>query len=135
MVKQKSKPKPKPEWMKEDNNGNILFFVNGIIYLRLKSEKRDRNLGHIDYTNKAIHMKRTQEHVHYKSMSYGFNYSLLQEANVCKHIYLSCPHGKYKIPIKDIMSTGEFLFFKQQGFEKQIFMKINVLPQYITTDF
>lgn len=115
----------------KDKEGNELFITNHAVFLNLKSSNKPlgRRLGTLaqdtlyTYRNKALHLHRI-------SNSYGFNLKLLQLPRI-KTIVLNVDNDKkYIIPKEVILDKGEILFFKQQGFEKQIFIKLSILEDY-----
>ncbi len=69
-------------------------------------------------------------HLHRISNSYGFNYQLLDEAKKFDFVRIIAADAEYKIPRTEILSKGSFLFFKEQGFERQIFVKLEELNNF-----
>lgn len=117
--------------MIKDKSGNMLYRSGNVILLDLLSEDRRRRLGTIvdDY----IHMKRDpKKHLLRVANAYGFCYELLATAKKSKFIklYLTGISTSYWIPIKDILEKGDFLFFKKQGFERQIFLTVEQIEKY-----
>lgn len=105
----------------KDNNGNQIKITNGNIRLILSNGKVSQ-IGTLDKERKMLCFQRKRErHLLRKANSYGFNYDLLNRASYYTHIKLTDDYGKYIIPIKSILDNGSFLWFKQQGFERQIF--------------
>ena len=45
-------------------------------------------------------------------------------------IRLQDEFNRWTIPLQYILENGEFLFFKEQGFEKQIFISLNKIEQF-----
>ena len=116
--------------MIQDEHGNKLYRRKDNIFLQLESEAFPRKLGTIDEENQIIVMFRdSSKHLHRKSNSYGFNFQLLKTATVFKTIRLIVDGIHYLIPLELIRKKGQFLFFKQQGFEKQIFLSLEeIIP-------
>lgn len=108
------------------------FFDKTIkLYLQLATEKRKRNLGQVTRSTKTIWVRRKRaQHLHFMSNSYGFNYFILQRAKTFNTVALSDEENDWKIPVDYILQHGSFLYFKQQGFEKQIFVKLNEIEQF-----
>jgi hypothetical protein len=128
---------------KEDNAGNTLYLrvwsdenkldVGGSIFLKLKSESKKRNLGNLIVSDRSFHIIRDSgRHYHYKSKSYGFNWNIINDADLgIKTIHLVVDKkDKYIIP-KTILDTyGKFLNFKQQGFELQKFLPLDMIKNF-----
>ena len=110
------------------NNGDRIKVV-----LKLNTEIRSRLLGYINIKSKSIKIIRKKEvHLLYKNNSYGFNHTLLADAKTFDKILLKDELNSWKIPTKFILENGKFLFFKEQGFEKQIFVSLEQLNQFKT---
>jgi hypothetical protein len=117
--------------MIKDKAGNMLYRSGDVILLDLLSEDRRRRLGTV--TGEVITMKRNpSKHLLRVANAYGFCYELLATAKKAKVIRLMIQGTKdfYHITIKDILEHGDFLFFKKQGFEKQIFLTLEQLEKY-----
>jgi hypothetical protein len=128
---------------KEDNAGNTLYLriwsnenkldVGGSIFLKLRSESKKRNLGNLIIKDRSFHIIRDSgKHYHYKSKSYGFNWNIINDADLgIKTIHLIVDKkDKYIIP-KSILDTyGKFLNFKQQGFELQKFLPFDMIKNF-----
>jgi len=89
-----------------------------------------RKLGMIDLLHKQILIFRRAGHLLKKANAYGFNYQMLITAQKCKSVMLCCRQGRFEIPIKDILEKGSFLWFKHTGFERQIFLPVDVIQNY-----
>lgn len=99
--------------------------------LKLKSEKKLRRIGTVTKSTKTIDIKRKRgKHLHIKSNSYGFNYEVLDNKKSFDTVRLSDEISDWKIPLSFIMENGSFLFFKQQGFERQIFVTLEQIEPY-----
>ena len=121
----------------QDNHGNVIIVENNkkriSVYLRLASERHRRLVGHIDPKNLTLHIERDlSKHLLNKANAFGINYTLLEKSKtfnyVCLHetdtdrIYLFDKHWA--------IDNGQFLFFKEQGFEKQIFLNRDILQKW-----
>jgi hypothetical protein len=114
-----------------DNEGNGYSRKENAIYLHRKSTKYTTKLGVLDEVNKTFHMERSREtHVLLIAKSYGFNYELLKKATKFNKVRLEDDCGVYLIPVKVLLQEGSFLHFKKKGFEKQIFVKLEVIERY-----
>lgn len=113
-----------------DNYGNELYIRDKVIYLKLKEENRTRKLAVIraDY---LFITRDYNKHRHRKSNSYGFNDHVLKMAKRVKFINLSDQFHSYYIPIKFILSQGQYLFFKEKGMERQLFISIDLLNEFV----
>jgi hypothetical protein len=100
---------------------------NGLIEikLKLKKEKFSRLLGYVKLDEQTFYCKREKKkHLLIKADAYGFNYNLLNEAKRFDKVLLCIDKiDKYLIPNDYILSNGSFLWFKNEGFERQIFLK------------
>jgi hypothetical protein len=115
-------------YMDENNND-----VHASFHLKLASENRLRLLGDLDIQKKTFYCKRKSEkHLHYKSNSYGFNWEIINEpALYIKKIALRIDDESLYIFPKSLINTyGTFLNFKQQGFELQRFIRMDLIKQY-----
>jgi hypothetical protein len=120
--------------LKDDHDNSLLVYNNGktiLIKLKLASENRTRSLGSVNIKNKSLSVTRKKErHLVRTINSYGFNHYVLESAITFKFVKLKDETASWKIPVKYILENGKFLFFKGQGFEKQIFISLEQLNQY-----
>ncbi len=120
-----------------DSTGNkIIASNNGSrikVLLKLQNELRSRLLGYINIKSKSIKIIRKKDlHLLRKNNSYGFNHTLLSDAKTFNKILLKDEVNSWKIPTQFILDNGKFLFFKEQGFERQIFISLDELNQFKT---
>ena len=120
-----------------DSAGNKIIASNNgdriKVLLKLNSELRSRLLGYVNIKSKSIKIIRKKEvHLLYKNNSYGFNHTLLADAKTFDKILLKDELNSWKIPTQFILDNGKFLFFKEQGFERQIFISLEQLNQFKT---
>lgn len=118
-----------------DDHGNTLttehLKTRVRIYLKLRDHKRKRDLGFIEKKTRTLHVRRNRErHLHYKANAYGFNYLLLAKATLFDTVVITDNLGRYKIPRQAVIEGGRFLYFLNQGFERQIFYPVDQLPAY-----
>ena len=110
--------------------------VNRIIYIKLASENKPRKIWYINPKKRwLVVLRKKSRHFHRLSKSYGFNFEILDKAQQFDKILLRENMGTksaktYEIPVKVILEEGEFLFFKEQGFEKQIFLKLKRIKDF-----
>lgn len=117
----------------EDKFGNLIYRNGDNIFLELKEEKRSRKLGTIKDENIIIR-RNPEKHLFLKNNSYGFNHNLLSRLNKVKNVELKSDGKRYVIPIDYILKYGEFMNFKNQGFELQIFLKLDLINQFKTIE-
>jgi hypothetical protein len=128
---------------KSDNFGNDLYLrvfsdennkdVGASIYLKLKSENKRRNIGTLFFNDRSLHVIRnSSKHYHYVSKSYGFNWNIIDDdfLNI-KSVHLVVDKSERYIIPKSVMETyGKFLNFKQQGFELQKFLPVDMIKNF-----
>ena len=133
---------------KSDNFGNDLHMrvfsdennkdIGATIHLKLKSENKRRNIGTIYFNDRSFHVLRDSgKHYHYVSKSYGFNWNIIDDdfLNI-KSVYLVVDKSERYIIPKSVMETyGKFLNFKQQGFELQKFLPMDMIKTFRDTEY
>jgi len=115
-----------------DSIGNRIYREEDNLYLLLQSEVVPRKLGEIDSYNKTLTTYREYDkHLFRKTNSFGFNSNLLETATLFNKIILNTDRDEaFVIPVSYILENGEYLFFRQQGFEKQIFIKLEQINKF-----
>lgn len=118
-----------------DEYGNLIISKNNgkriIVKLKLSNEKTYRLLGVINKATKSIRMTRKRSmHLLIKAQAYGFNYDLLSSVKQFKTVRLEDEFERWTVPVEYILKEGSFLFFKNQGFERQIFITLQQLKQF-----
>lgn len=119
-----------------DKQGNKLKIMNsGNVWLKLLAEPHERKLGFIDRERRqfVVHRKRA-EHLHRKSNSYGFNHHMLSKAIAFDTVLLEDEYGRYAVPIAKILTHGA-MHFKEQGFELQIFVALEIIEIFKISSF
>ena len=118
-------------------NDNGDFFKvsqkNGLlkINLKLQSEKTQRLIGTVKMEDKTLILKRKKaKHLFRKNNSYGFNEYLIQNGQTFDKIMLADDDAVYLFPKSLVVEKGNYLYFKQEGFEKQIFLPLDELKEY-----
>lgn len=119
------------DWHKEDMHGNKIMVKDYDVILQLAGGER-RKIAFIDEVGKQLVIHRnSQKHLMRKINGYGFNEQLLKFAVKSTHIlFILDGRYKYKIPIKMIQEEGQYLNFKQQGFELQLFVPMSLITNY-----
>lgn len=105
-----------------DNFGNKILVRGNTFYLKLAAEKRERNIGTVVIESDWFHTVREEGHLLIKANAYGFNYQIVSMFKKYRNILLNTPEGNFMVPMDAILEMGDFLWFKKQGFERQIFV-------------
>lgn len=100
------------------------------ISIKLNGDSRERHIGIVDIDTRILHIRRKKNHLLEKANSYGFNYHIISEAKRFDKVCLSIGLVQYLIPNHVIISDGNFLWFKEQGFEKQIFLSVSIIENF-----
>ena len=136
MQKQKSKRKLMHSQSDEFGNELRVYMVPLIthvltVVLYVKAEDRQRTLGIINLTSRKIFMKRERnKHLHKIGNAYGFNYALLTESKRFDTVVLRDEISAFEIPKEYIIENGKIFYYKQTGFERQVFLTLNELENY-----
>jgi len=97
------------------------------VILKLNTGKK-RTIGKlVKYSDKVYFViKRDKsKHLLRKANSWGLNDSVVQALSDDCHIILNEKGGStYYIPVKSVKENGSYLWFKNQGFERQIFVEL-----------
>jgi len=102
----------------------VSYGKNGFIFLHLVNGKR--NIGNISadgqtYTKTIV----PNLHIHRKSNSIGFNYQLLKQSSFHWVVVKAEGYENLVTSRKYILENGSFLHFQNEGFEKQLFLRIS----------
>lgn len=106
------------------------------VSLQLQAEgAKTRKIGTITLSTRTMEIKRRRAaHLFRKMNAYGFNDYVLRTAKKFDTIRLSDETCDWKIPVKFILENGsemkQYLQFKEQGFEKQVFVTLTQLEQF-----
>ena len=121
-----------------DKDGNYFLVKNPTnnimtVHLFLASENKSRELGTVIVKERLMRIRRNREkHLLRKNQSYGFNEHLIKMAKKFDNIHLIEEHGvEYIFPREFVIDKGSYLHFKSEGFEKQLFVTLAELNQYI----
>lgn len=123
-----------------DENGNSLIVKRSGATLKLilvlVNQHGERHLGTINTTTRTLNVKRNRsKHLMQVVNGYGFNYMLLDTAKSFDRVRLVDEYAAYSIPREFILKHGSILNFKQQGFERQIFVSLEQLEAYKITNY
>ena len=103
------------------------------IHLQLVGESRKRKVGTITKSTKTLAITRKRfKHLFIKGNAYGFNEYILANAKLFDKIKLKDELCEWKIPVKFILENGSYLMFKQQGFERQLFVSLTQIDEFKT---
>ena len=122
------------EMLDEEGNRIIATDKGNVISidLKLKKEKRRRHVGLVTKSTRTLFVTRQKEkHLHRKSHSYGFNYKIIEMARAFDFISIQDEDCRWKIKREDTLNKENqtVLYFKQQGFEVQIFISLEKLTE------
>jgi hypothetical protein len=112
-----------------DKNGNL---NTKVLNLQLKSEDyKNRRIGTMTLSTKVIKIKRDRsKHLYRIGNAYGFNDYVLRNAKYFDTVWLQDEYQEWKVPVRFILENGKHLFFKQQGFEIQVFVTLEQLNDF-----
>lgn len=126
----------------DDEGGNKLQVKQNdkliVLTLLLKNDK-PRRIGVVTRSTRTLAIKRKVGVHLFRKISplggWGFCHYVLNNQNSIDFIRLSDDMGNEwsNIPVKFILENGKFLFFKEQGFEKQIFVSLEQLAEFKIT--
>lgn len=115
-----------------DKEGNKWFVRQNVVILKLANESYERKLGLI-FEGRFIVYKTREKHLFRNTNSYGFNYEVIEELTkqpyYIDYVDLYDDFGMYRVPIQ-VIKEGDVMFFKEQGFEIQRFVTLEVLELY-----
>lgn len=129
----------------QDENGNVLLVEQTRVrqqggsvllldlFIRVANEKHRRHIGRINTETRRFHVERNEDmHLLKKANAYGFNHYILKSATTFDNVVLheTCSRCVYVMERKHMLNEGQFLFFKQQGYEKQIFLTREWIAHY-----
>ena len=102
-----------------------------LIQLKLANENRVRNIGIVNRHDKFIEIIRDKSrHLFRKGNAYGFNEHLIKTAKTFDNVKLIDGDGVYLLPKSVILEKGRYMFFKEQGFEKQLFLDMDIINEF-----
>jgi len=124
----------------KDNAGNVLLLESCrhgfALFIRLREEHHRRLVGKVVIKTRRMHLDRDPDlHLLNKADAYGFNFHVLNTAKTFDTIILhETGTGKvYQLDRNEMIANAKYLFFKEQGFEKQIFLSRDWIAQYEIT--
>lgn len=115
----------------EDEVGNKLIINGNRILMKFVNERYAKLIGVINLENRFMFVRRTRsKHLFKKLNAYGFCYRIISEAKKFDFVKIADDYGTYLIPRQVMLDEGEFLHFKKQGFELQIFVNLHTINRY-----
>jgi hypothetical protein len=109
----------------------FVYIKNGQGFVKLSSEQHPRLLGRFDKSDQKIFIiRRKSRHIFVKTWSYGFNDYLLRNFGIQTIRLIDEEKFVYTIPVGVILSEGHYLTFQEQGFERQIFLRIGRIQMF-----
>lgn len=123
------------------------FYIDMDNYIRIQSNDKliklnlmlynsePRFIGTITKSTRTIEMRRKMSvHLFRKANAYGFNEYILKNSKTFDTIRLRDDAGNdWKIPKQFILDNGRYLNFKEQGYELQLFVPLEMLEPYRVT--
>lgn len=94
--------------------------------LMLKVNNASRDIGRLEKLpdERIVYSKMLREHEHTfrKNNSWGLHYEIIKALEPESIIRINSDERDYFLTAKEALELGEFLWFKTQGFERQIFV-------------
>lgn len=111
-----------------DDHNNTWYMDGEKVYLKLTKENKSRLLG--KFRNSTFYTKREKEkHLFRNANSYGFSIGVLEQLNP-EFIELYEGDAVYRFPVNVLRQFGDYLHFKEEGFEKQLFLALPIIEKY-----
>ena len=107
------------------NNGS--FYVDNLNMLILKTKNKKRTIGRlekIDTENFRLIKHEKPEGIFRKNNSWSIPYNVIKNLGESGIIVIYCSGKKYKINSKRALEVGDFLYFKNSGVEKKIYIPL-----------
>src|SRR6478752_7294544 len=114
-----------------DPLSNKWWIDKGTVILKLAKENYNRKLGLI-LGDRFIVYRNREKHTFHKTNSYGFSSEVIEGLYKyvgIKFVDVYDDFGMYRLDI-DIIKRGDYLFFKEEGFEKQLFVPIPEIEKH-----
>lgn len=110
---------------------------DGFLYitLHLHGSRKGRNIGRVRLADRTLEVMRNREkHLMKKGKSYGFNEYVLRTAKTFDKIELQDDYGTYVFPRQLVLDRGSYLHFKEEGFERQLFLPLHIITNFKVVD-
>lgn len=109
----------------KDSVGNYWYIDENSVYLKLIQENRARFVGFLMDDTLTV-FRHKDKHLMRINNSYGFNEEILDSLKI-NYIYIFSDEKICGLPIELLKLNGDYLHFKTQGFEKQIFVPLDII--------
>jgi hypothetical protein len=115
----------------DDNMGNQVFITGKKAFVKLRGEK-PKLAGYFSALNPTIMVMERKEsrHMLHAIKGYGFNELLLRDYLVPSGFKVGLKidnQVKYLLDPKVMLSSGSYLHFKSEGYERQIFLSVTTI--------
>lgn len=110
---------------------------DGFLYitLHLNGSRKGRNIGRVRLADRTLEITRNRDkHLMKKGKAYGFNEYVMRTAKTFDAIELQDDYGTYVFPRQLILDRGSYLYFKEEGFEKQLFLPLFLIQSFKVQD-
>ena len=110
---------------------------DGYLYitLHLRNARKGRAIGRVRLADRVLEMERKREkHLMRKGNAYGFNEYVLRQAKTFDKIELKDDYGTYLFSRQLVIDMGRYLHFKEEGFEKQLFLPLHIIMNHKIQD-
>lgn len=115
---------------KTDSDGNALYAVGSTIYLKMVKDDAALRIGAFDLANKTLIINREYYDFNETYDCYPLNEAVLRAAKKCDTVTLTCPEGKFVIPINIALRYGTPLHHDTRDLSRQIFIKLSLIKNY-----
>lgn len=111
----------------EDEKGNSIVITEAKDIILKLASGRKRKMGRIKEGQKGetiLEFPRKKSHIFRKADAWGLNDFFLKKMKDAAFVKILChEEGKeYWMTVKNVKEKGQYLIFKQQGFELQLFV-------------
>jgi hypothetical protein len=110
-----------------DTQGSLYVLKSGAVELSLNCEKRTRKLGHFGTPPNGVlsyYKHEKEKDVFRKTNAWSINWNVIQYLpSDSSMINIKSEGGIYRISKEKALKMGEFMFFKNAGIEKKIYVR------------
>lgn len=122
------------EWIMDTNGNKIYLSATEKILIKLK-ERDERRVIALVKKNKAgedyVEIEKKEKHIFHKNNSRWFNYELI--SNLPKDMDVVVKRAEYwryyKMKVKDMLESWNFLHFLMNGYERQYFVPMSCFEE------
>lgn len=125
------------EFSKEDEVGNVLTFKEDRFRLHLKINNYVLRLGWCRYHEnlKVYSKKESEDGIFRKNNSWSIPYTILTHFDKYDIVSYFTPSTIYIISVADAKKHGKFMYFKQSGYEKKIYIPLKYWEKHNRINF